>query len=63
MHISESVLRDFSRRVFLKAAGGAAAVATVSSSAAAIASGGGSLSKKEQFLLDRLTFGRTPDLE
>ena len=50
-----------SRRSFLKGASAGAAAVGIASAARADASGG-ALSQKEQFLLDRITFGNTPYL-
>ena len=64
MDISKEVLRDFSRRTFLKAAttGTAAGVAATGMQGRAFASASAPLARQEQFLLDRITFGRSPEL-
>jgi hypothetical protein len=64
MHVSEHVMRDFSRRVFLKfaSAGAATAAAATAVGSRAFANPPPPPGKKEQFLLDRITFGRNPEM-
>lgn len=64
MQVPKEVLQDFNRRVFLKAAstGAATAAAATGLGSKAFGTPNGSLGVKEQFLLDRITFGRNAEM-
>lgn len=64
MHVPKEVLKDFNRRTFLKAAstGAATAAAATGLGSKAFGAPNNALGAKEQFLLDRITFGRSPEM-